>query len=222
MKLKCRLQQIVKSLFSLCSLILGPQPSFPSCENHEPPKTPHLLHVCGPGGAGACCPEDRGTAGSQNDLSVPLPLHCNPPGTALSPAPAVRMCVWMCVWQDASWLSGSRKAGVCEWAWVCLSLPPPPLKHTILSVTVSSWWLHLYICSPASSSAPPYEALTWLNAPSSHPDYQWALRVHSTGLECCAFFAFCLYDACCLSLRGLHEHECDWEMSFTSYSQLRS
>ena len=78
------------SVFSLCSLILGPQPP------PQIPNPPHT-HMCGPGGAGACCPEDRGSAGSQKHLSVPLPLHCNPAGTALSSAPAVCKCAWMCV-----------------------------------------------------------------------------------------------------------------------------
>lgn len=46
------------------------------------PLSPQIPLVCGPGGAGACCPEDRGSAGSQKHLSMPLPLYCNPPGTA--------------------------------------------------------------------------------------------------------------------------------------------
>lgn len=139
--------------------------------------TPYFpYNVCGPGGAGACCPEDRGSAGSQKHLSVPPPLHCNPPGTALSPAPAVRKFV--CRRKDASWMSDYGKAGAHDCsvrAWVCLSLPIPSLKHTILSVTVNSWPYQHGGCTTTSAVLPPLQSphmksLTWLNASSSHPD----------------------------------------------------
>lgn len=61
------------------------------------PPPPQIPLVCGPGGAGACRPEDRGSAGSQKHLSMPLPLYCNPPGTALNSAPGVCKCVLVCV-----------------------------------------------------------------------------------------------------------------------------
>lgn len=95
--MRCRQQLCVINssfyMFSLCSLILGPQPP-PLHLNINPlPPTSFPRLACGPGGAGACRPEDRGSAGSQKHLSVPFPLQCNPPGTALSqPAPAVCVC----------------------------------------------------------------------------------------------------------------------------------
>lgn len=117
-----------------------------------PPPNPPTPHVCGPGGAGACCPEDRGSAGSQKHLSVPLPLHCNPAGTALSSAPAVCKCVRMCVCERRdAWTTDCSEAGVRvhECVPACLSLSP---EHTILSVTVNSWPYQHGGCTSTSSA----------------------------------------------------------------------
>ncbi len=172
-------------MFSLCSLILGPQP--PSLTPWNPSKSPRPHLVCGPGGAGACCPEDRGSAGSQKHLSVPLPLHCNPPGTALSPAPAVRKCVCGCVCvcvckrKGASWVSDYGRAGVCkmhvcatvvcvhECVSACLFPPRPQTHHSecdcelMVAAPLHPQPRHLF-------SPPHIMSLTWLNASSSHPD----------------------------------------------------
>lgn len=62
---------------------------------HSPFPPPTL--PCGPGGAGARSPEDRGSTGSQKHLSEPYFVHCVPSGTALNqPAPvcvSARVCV---------------------------------------------------------------------------------------------------------------------------------
>lgn len=99
----------------------------------HPPPLPLKFgpHVCGQGGAGACCPEDRGSAGSQKHLSVPLPLHCNPPGTALSqPAPAVCKCVWLRAFVRCILIGWMNEKQVCltvvcvhECVSACLSFP---------------------------------------------------------------------------------------------------
>lgn len=137
-------------MFSFCSLILGPQNPLP-----YPTKSP----MCGPGGAGACRPEDRGSTGSQKHLSMPLPLYCNPPGTALTSAPGgvEKRCLneWRC-----SCVCGVR-------AWVCFSLP--------LNTPFWVWIATHGGCTTTSSVPPPLQSphmksLTWLNVSSSHPD----------------------------------------------------
>lgn len=82
----------VSVCFPLCSLNFwgcNPPPSI--LPDPPPPPTPY---TCGPGGAGACSPEDRGSAGSQKHLSVPFPLCPKAPGTALNSAPVASECVF--------------------------------------------------------------------------------------------------------------------------------
>lgn len=121
--------------------------------------------VCGPGGAGARCPEDRSSAGSQKHLSMPLPLYCNPPGTALTSAPGVCKSVCVCVRESV------EEKQVFEWVimkecarCVCMSVFQPAPKHTVLSVAVSSW-PDLHDGCPTTSSVlqfPHIKSLTWL------------------------------------------------------------
>ena len=205
-------------MFSLCSLILGPQPPPPpppaslTLEIHPPPSQPPL--DCGPGGAGACCPEDRGSAGSQKHLSVPLPLHCKPPGTALSqPAPA--LCAYVRV------LATAVCACVCVHESVSACLP--------LSLNTPSWvwlWTHGLINMAA---APPHPQsrhlfsphiwnllLTWLNASRSHPRLAASssrLTPPGTGVLCLdsPLPLLCMLGNIHVVRSGLHEHECDWE-----------
>lgn len=138
----------------------------------NPSKIPFL---CGPGGAGARCPEDRSSAGSQNHLSMPLPLFCNPPGTALTSAPGVCerdcVCVCLCVGvqekQMFKWLIMQKRVSC-----VCMSVFQPARKHTILSVAVNSWPYQHDGCTTTSSvlQFPHVKLLTWLNVSSCYPD----------------------------------------------------
>ena len=163
-------------MFSLCSLILGPQLPFPY------PKTPL---VCGPGGAGTCCPEDRGSAGSQKHLSMSLPLYCNPPGTALSSS--VCKCVGK---RKEAWMSDYT--GVCVQR-VCMSVFQPAPKHTILSVTHDQRGGCTTALSVLPTFQPPHmKTLTWLKASSSHPWFSSKLfQVDASGTLClCSLLPF--------------------------------
>lgn len=154
-------QVSICSPFALSSLGRNPLLYPPTFIN--PTLLPTL--VCGPGGAGACRPEDRGSAGCQKHLSVPFPLHCNPPGTALSqPAPAVCVCgcvhlEWMITEKQVCISAHVRSFSVR--AWVFLSLPIPPPKHTMTCecelIALSTWWLQHRIVYPATSSVPTYK-----------------------------------------------------------------
>lgn len=85
----------VSVCFPFCSLNLGPQSSLSPRTHSILPRTSRPRpHTCGPGGAGACSPEDRGSAGSQKHLSVPFPLCPRAPGTALNSAPGASECVF--------------------------------------------------------------------------------------------------------------------------------
>lgn len=90
---------LLKSLCIFLSALstFGASIFLPALNLHSPqlPSFPEPSHyTCGPGGAGACSPEDRGSAGSQKHLSVPLPLYPKAPGTALNSAPGASECVF--------------------------------------------------------------------------------------------------------------------------------
>lgn len=106
----------------------------PHSMGHSP--FPPRTLPCGPGGAGARSPEDRGSTGSQKHLSEPYFVHCVPSGTALNqPAPvcvSVRLCVQarVCVYAIyslnwAPWLH--------PWVWVWV--PTHKLPHHTVDVT---------------------------------------------------------------------------------------
>lgn len=118
----------VSVCFPLCSLnFWGCNPPFFPKPSPLPPSYPAPPHTCGPGGAGACSPEDRGSAGSQKHLSVPFPLCPNAPGTALNSAPGASECVFKerRLEKNPKLPEWSRRGSECcaVRAWVCFSLP---------------------------------------------------------------------------------------------------
>lgn len=188
----------VSVCFPLCSLNLGPQSSLSPWTHSVLPRTPPPIprpHTCGPGGAGACSPEDRGSAGSQKHLSVPLPLCPRAPGTALNSAAGASECVFKERRRESGpprCLNEADARRVLCRARMSVFQPAP--KHTGVSLTANSWpfstrRLHHDILSPANASESPLpsspnptqpnphphtKTLTWLNV-SFTPDRQRAL-----------------------------------------------
>lgn len=131
----------VSVCFPLCSLnIRGCNPPFfpnlLSPTSILPRPTPPTPRTCGPGGAGACSPEDRGSTGSQKHLSVPFPLCPKAPGTALNSASE-------CVFKERRLDNTPKCLNEADVQRVLcrarMSVFQPAPKHTVVSVTANSW-----------------------------------------------------------------------------------
>lgn len=111
-------------------------------------------HTCGPGGAGACSPEDRGSAGSQKHLSVPFPLCPKAPGTALNSAPGASECVSKerRLGKTPNCLNEADVQRVLCRARMSVFQPAP--KHTVVSLTANSWPSRHGGCTTTSSVLP--------------------------------------------------------------------
>ncbi len=143
---ECLFLRVYVSFFSPSGLVFAWgrynfNPSFPPYPVPNswvtPPFLPSTL-PCGPGGAGARSPEDRGSTGSQKHLSEPHFVHCVPSGTALSqPAPvwvcvSKHECVWYPLLNRAPWLH--------PWVWVWI--PTHKLPHHTVDVTSLPWFFN--------------------------------------------------------------------------------